>query len=243
MPVDAAANVAPSTRRTDLGAACPGQRADAGSRKPDLGSRRWAHGREGVEEARSRKPSLGTWSRALGRRWIWGRPAGVQRPLPDLGPSGLERRRRGLGREREGEEEAAGRCWAGPEAERPLLGEAAWGRRRATLGRGGWGAKPSSPAGFGGYDPFPRPQGCAGRRCRAGASDSANAAAVDPASEDEEATTTNKEKQWVFSRCLHLLSRRCLHILRRYKASPAWKMKVSDWQSCWKQGSAPRHFQ
>ena len=43
-PADTAADVAPSTRRTDLGAASLGQRADTRSRG-----------------CRSRKPSLGTW--------------------------------------------------------------------------------------------------------------------------------------------------------------------------------------
>ena len=41
-PADATADVAPSTHRTDLGATCPGQRTDAGSRKPSLGT--WSRG-------------------------------------------------------------------------------------------------------------------------------------------------------------------------------------------------------
>ena len=78
-----------------------------------------------------------------------------------------------------------------------------------------------------------------------------------------------QEKQWVFSRCLHLPRRDkvCLRqnlpphfaslfnkstyrnhtgmfmLTSTLQASPAWKMAVSDWQSCWKQGSVPRHFQ
>ena len=51
--------------------------------------------------------------------------------------------------------------WAWREAERPrsplLLGEATRGRRRSMLRRGGRGAKPSNPAGFGSCGPFRTP--------------------------------------------------------------------------------------
>ena len=33
-----------------------------------------------------------------------------------------------------------------------------------------------------------------------------------------------------------------MFMLTTLQASPAWKLTVSDWRSCWKQGSVPRHF-
>ena len=98
----------------------------------DLGSHRWALGREGEGEEEAAGHCKGGSPVDLGAVGVGGSDS-----PPDLRPSGIERRRRGLGREEEGAEEAAGRCWAGPEAEwlllgeagRPLLGEAARERR------------------------------------------------------------------------------------------------------------------